>query len=159
VYYVNFRAGFCFSAGATDLLFSASLPAAQNTWLIIPLGIAAFVVFYAVFRFAITKFNLMTPGREDEDVEVSAAPAAAGNDKYAAIAAGVLAAVGGKDNVKNFDFCATRLRFEVADSAKVDEAACKAAGAVGVIRPTAETAQVIIGTQVQAVYDELSKLV
>lgn len=51
-----------------------------------------------------------------------------------------------------------RLRFEVVDSSKVDEAACKAAGAVGVIRPTAETAQVIIGTQVQAVYDELKKL-
>ena len=62
------------------------------------------------------------------------------------------------NNVKNYDFCATRLRFEVVDSSKVDEAACKAAGAVGVIRPTAETAQVIIGTQVQAVYDELKKL-
>ena len=50
---VGFRAGFSFSAGATDLLFSASLPAAQKTWLIIPLGIAAFVVFYLVFRFVI----------------------------------------------------------------------------------------------------------
>lgn len=160
VYYVNFRAGFCFSAGATDLLFSASLPAAANTWLIIPLGIAAFLVFYLVFRFAITKFNLMTPGREDEAEPAGAVAAAisAGNDKYAAIAAGVLAAVGGKENIKNYDFCATRLRFEVADSSKVDEAACKAAGAVGVIRPSAESAQVIIGTQVQAVYDELRKL-
>ena len=160
VYYVNFRAGFCFSAGATDLLFSASLPAAANTWLIIPLGIAAFVVFYLVFRFAITKFNLMTPGREDEAGDAPAiAATVAGDDKFAAIAAGVLAAVGGKENIKNYDFCATRLRFEVVDSSKVDEAACKAAGAAGVIRPTAETAQVVIGTQVQAVYDELKKLV
>ncbi len=160
VYYVNFRAGFCFSAGATDLLFSASLPAAANTWLIIPLGIAAFVVFYLVFRFAITKFNLMTPGREDEAGDAPAiAATVAGDDKFAAIAAGVLAAVGGKENIKNYDFCATRLRFEVVDSSKVDEAACKAAGAAGVIRPTVETAQVVIGTQVQAVYDELKKLV
>ena len=159
VYYVNFRAGFCFSAGATDLVFSASLPAAANTWMIIPLGIAAFVIFYAVFYFAITKFNLKTPGREDDvESDGSAAAISSGDDKYAAIAAGVLAAVGGKENVKNYDFCATRLRFEVVDSSKVDEAACKAAGAVGVIRPTAETAQVIIGTQVQAVYDELKKL-
>ena len=60
---VGFRAGFSFSAGATDLLFSASLPAAQKTWMIIPLGIAAFIVFYVVFRFAIVKFNLKTPGR------------------------------------------------------------------------------------------------
>ena len=64
---VGFRAGFSFSAGATDLLFSASLPAAAKTWMIIPLGIAAFIVFYVVFRFMITKFNLKTPGREDDD--------------------------------------------------------------------------------------------
>ena len=159
VYYLNFRAGFCFSAGATDLLFSASLPAHANTWLIIPLGIAAFVVFYLVFYFAITKFDLKTPGREDEDEVAESAPVAAGNDKFAAIAAGVLAAVGGKDNVKNVDFCATRLRFEVVDSSKVDEAACKKAGAVGVMIPSKESAQVIIGTQVQAVCDELQKLV
>ena len=59
---LGFRAGFSFSAGATDLLFSASLPAAANTWMIIPLGIAAFAVFYVVFRFAIVKFDLKTPG-------------------------------------------------------------------------------------------------
>ena len=159
VYYVNFRAGFCFSAGATDLVFSASLPAAQNTWLIIPLGIAAFIVFYLVFRFAITKFDLKTPGREDEDTNEASAVAASSDDKYVAIAKGVLAAVGGKDNVKNVDFCATRLRFEVADSAKVDEAACKKAGAVGVMIPSKESAQVIIDTQVQAVCDELQKLI
>ena len=160
VYYVNFRAGFCFSAGATDLVFSASLPAASNTWLIIPLGIAAFVVFYVVFYFAITKFDLKTPGREDvSEDEVAAAFATSGNDKFAAIAAGVLAAVGGKENVKNVDFCATRLRFEVTDSALVDEAACKKAGAVGVMIPSKGSAQVIIGTQVQAVCDELQKLI
>ncbi len=61
---LGFRAGFSFSAGATDLLFSSTLPAAQKTVLIIPLGIAAFVVFYFVFLFAIKKFDLKTPGRE-----------------------------------------------------------------------------------------------
>ena len=60
--------GFSFSAGATDLLFSASLPAAAKTWLIIPLGIMSFVLFYAVFRFMIVKMNLKTPGREDAEV-------------------------------------------------------------------------------------------
>ena len=157
-YYVGFRAGFCFSAGATDLLFSASLPAAANTWMIIPLGIAAFLVFYLVFRFAITKFNLMTPGREDEDVEETSASAAAGDDKFAALAAAVLAAVGGKENVKTVDCCATRLRFELGDSALVDEAACKKAGALGVMKMDKGATQVIIGTQVQAVAEELKKL-
>ena len=157
-YYVGFRAGFCFSAGATDLLFSSSLPAAANTWMIIPLGIAAFVVFYLVFRFAITKFNLMTPGREDEDVEETSTSAAAGDDKFAALAAAVLAAVGGKENVKTVDCCATRLRFELGDSALVDEAACKKAGALGVMKMDKGATQVIIGTQVQAVAEELKKL-
>ena len=157
-YYVGFRAGFCFSAGATDLLFSASLPAAANTWAIIPLGIAAFVVFYLVFRFAITKFDLTTPGREDEDVEETSVSAAAGDDKFAAEAAAVLAAVGGKENVKTVDCCATRLRFELGDSALVDEAACKKAGALGVMIINKGAAQVIIGTQVQAVAEELKKL-
>lgn len=157
-YYVGFRAGFCFSAGATDLLFSASLPAAANTWMIIPLGIAAFLVFYLVFRFAITKFNLMTPGREDEDVEETSASAVAGDDKFAALAAAVLAAVGGKENVKTVDCCATRLRFELGDSELVDEAACKKAGALGVMKMDKGATQVIIGTQVQAVAEELKKL-
>ena len=156
-YYSGFRAGFCFSAGATDLVFSASLPAAAKTWMIIPLGIAAFVVFYAVFYFAITKFDLKTPGREDDDEEAEKKVTLA-NNNYTEVASAVLAAVGGKENVKDVGYCATRLRFEVLDNAKVDEKAVKAAGAAGVIRPSKNACQVIIGTNVQFVYDELKKM-
>ena len=63
----GFRAGFSFSAGVTDLVFSSTLPAAAKTWLIIPLGLASFALFYGVFRFMILKWKLKTPGREDED--------------------------------------------------------------------------------------------
>ena len=154
---VGFRAGFSFSAGATDLLFSASLPAAANTWMIIPLGIAAFLVFYFVFYFAITKFDLKTPGREDDDEEAEKKVVLA-NNNYTEVASAVLAAVGGKENVKDVGYCATRLRFEVKDNAKVDEKAVKAAGAAGVIRPSKNACQVIIGTKVQFVYDELKKM-
>lgn len=159
-YYSGFRAGFCFSAGATDLVFSASLPAHANTWMIIPLGIAAFVVFYLVFRFAITKFDLKTPGREDEDEDEEAAEAniTLANNDYTAIAKGVLAAVGGKGNVANVDYCATRLRFEIKDHTAVDEKAVKKAGAAGVIRPSKTACQVVIGPKVQFVYDELKKM-
>ena len=156
--YVGFRAGFCFSAGATDLVFSASLPAAAKTWTIIPLGIAAFVVFYLVFYFAITKFDLKTPGREDEDEEEAEKKITLANNNYTAVAAGVLAAVGGKENVTGADFCATRLRLDVKDSTLVNEKAVKAAGAAGVIRPSKNACQVVIGTQVQFVYDELKKM-
>ena len=157
-YYSGFRAGFCFSAGATDLVFSASLPAAAKTWMIIPLGIAAFVVFYFVFYFAITKFDLKTPGREDEDAEEAEKKVVLANNNYTEVAAGVLKAIGGKENVSSVDYCATRLRFTIKDYTAVDEKAVKAAGAAGVIRPDKTTCQVIIGTKVQFVYDELKKM-
>ncbi len=154
---VGFRAGFSFSAGATDLLFSASLPAAQKTWLIIPLGIAAFVVFYAVFRFMIVKFDLKTPGREDDDTADEEKIELANND-YTAIAATILEGLGGKENVVSIDNCITRLRLEVKDNTAVDEKKIKSAGVAGVVRPGKTSVQVIIGTKVQFVADEFKKL-
>lgn len=154
---LGFRAGFSFSAGATDLLFSASLPAAANTWLIIPLGIAAFLVFYLVFRFAIVKFDLKTPGREDDDMEAEKSATLANND-YTQVAAVVLEGVGGKANVTSLDNCITRLRFEIKDYTKVDEKKIKSAGVAGVIRPSKNAVQVIVGTKVQFVADEMKKM-
>lgn len=155
---LGFRAGFMFSAGATDLLFSASLPAHAKTWLILPMGIAALVVFYLVFDFAIRKWDLKTPGREDEDAEAEEAKIVLANNDFTAIASGVLKAIGGKENVANVDYCTTRLRFEIKDYTAVNEKAVKAAGAAGVIRPSKTSCQVIIGPKVQFVYDELKKL-
>ena len=156
-YYTGFRAGFMFSAGATDLVFSASLPAAQNTWMIIPLGIAAFVVFYLVFYFAITKFNLTTPGREEEDTEAEKTLTLS-NNNYTEVARIILEGLGGKDNVTSVDNCITRLRLEIKDYTLVDEAKIKSAGVAGVIRPGKNSVQVVVGTQVQAVADEFKKL-
>ena len=153
---LGFRAGFCFSAGATDLLFGASLPAAANYWLILPLGIAAFVVFYLVFLFAIKKFDLKTPGREDEqDGELKIELA---NDDFTSMAAIILEGVGGKENVTSIDHCITRLRLEVKDRLLVDEKKIKSSGAAGVIRPGKTSVQVIIGPKVQFVHDEFKKL-
>ncbi len=158
-YYVGYRAGFAFSAGATDAFFSSFLPAAQKTWTLIPLGILAFVLFFAVFYVLIKTFDFKTPGREDEDVNTEAEKKVVlANSDYAKVAAGVLAGVGGKGNVKNVEYCATRLRFEIKDYTAVDEKAIKAAGAAGVVRPGKNACQVIIGTKVQFVYDELKKL-
>ena len=153
---LGFRAGFCFSAGATDLLFSASLPAAAKTWLILPLGIAAFVVFYLVFLFAIKKWDLKTPGREDDqDGELKIELA---NNDFTAMAQIILEGVGGKENVVSIDHCITRLRLEVKDRLQVDEKKIKSSGAAGVIRPGKTSVQVIIGPKVQFVYDEFKKL-
>ena len=154
---LGFRAGFCFSAGATDLIFSASLPAAAKTWLIIPIGIVAFVVFYLVFRFAIVKFDLKTPGREDDDVEAEKSVVLANND-FTQVAAIILEGLGGKENVASLDNCITRLRLEVKDYALVDEKKIKSAGVAGVIRPSKTSVQVIVGTKVQFVADEMAKM-
>ena len=154
---VGFRAGFCFSAGATDLVFSASLPAAANTWMILPLGIAAFVVFYFVFKFAIVKWDLKTPGREDDDVEAEKAVVLS-NDNFTQVASIILEGLGGKENVTSIDNCITRLRLEVKDQALVNEAKIKSAGVSGVIRPGKTSVQVVVGTKVQFVADEFKKL-
>ncbi len=150
----GFRAGFSFSAGATDLLFSASLPAAQKTWMIIPLGAAAFVVFYLVFRFMIKKFNLPTPG--DAEPAADVAPVAAGNS--CDVVSGVtipmiIEGLGGKDNILTLDNCATRLRVELKDISVVDEKTLKQAGAKGMMKAGKTGVQVIIGLKVQSVAD------
>ena len=154
---LGFRAGFSFSAGAMDLLFSASLPAAAKTWLIIPLGIAAFLVFYFVFLFAIKKFDLKTPGREDDDLEAEKKVELASDD-YTAIAKQILEGCGGKDTITSIDNCVTRLRLEVKDMTAVNDKAIKAAGVAGVIKPGKTSVQIIVGTKVQFVADAFSKL-
>ncbi len=154
---LGFRAGFSFSAGATDLVFSASLPAAEKTWMILPLGLAAFVVFYVVFRFAIVKFDLKTPGREDDDVEAEK-KAVLSNSDFAQVAAIILEGLGGKSNVVSLDNCITRLRLEIKDYTQVDEKKIKSAGVAGVMRPSKNAVQVIVGTKVQFVADEMKKM-
>lgn len=153
---LGYRAGFCFSAGLTDAIFSSFLPAANKSWLLIPMGIAAFVVFYLVFLFAIKKFNLKTPGREDDqDGEMKIELA---NNDYTAMAEIIMEGLGGKENVVSIDHCITRLRLEVKDRLLVDEKKIKSSGAAGVIRPGKTSVQVIIGPKVQFVFDEFKKL-
>ena len=155
---LGFRAGFSFSAGAMDLFFSASLPAAAKIWLIIPLGIAAFLVFYFVFLFAIKKFDLKTPGREDDDDLEAEKNVELASDDFTAIAAKILEGCGGKENIASIDNCVTRLRLEVKDMTAVNDKVIKSAGVAGVIRPGKTSVQVIVGTKVQFVADAFSKL-
>lgn len=155
------RAGFSFSAGFLDLFFSSSLPLAQNPWFIIPLGLVVGVIFYIVFRVVIIKFDLKTPGREDDQLSEQADNASQSNAsaanyvKYATI---VLEGLGGKDNIVSCDNCITRIRCEIKDPSLVDEAKIKTSGALNVIKPSKTSVQVIVGTQVQFVTDELKKL-
>jgi N-acetylglucosamine PTS system EIICBA or EIICB component len=150
------RAGFNFSAGFVDYFLSFKAPLAQNPLLLLPIGLAFGVIYYAIFRFAITKWNLKTPGREDDtDEELNVKLA---NNDYTQVATIILKGVGGKENVKSIDNCVTRLRLEIKDQAVVNEKVIKSAGVSGVIRPGKNSLQVIVGTQVQFVADEFKKL-
>ncbi len=152
------RAGFQFSAGFVDWFLSFKAPFAMNPLLLIPIGLAFFVVYFLVFRIIIIKMDLKTVGREDDDnsaelkIELS-------NSNYAELAKALLAAVGGAGNIKSVDNCITRLRLEVKDRLLVDEKAIKATGVAGVIRPGKTAVQIIIGPKVQFVADEFKKLV
>ncbi|OUP57701.1 N-acetylglucosamine-specific PTS transporter subunit IIBC [Butyricicoccus pullicaecorum] len=155
---LGFRAGFSFSAGLTDLVFSASLPAAAKTLLIIPLGLAALVIFYIVFRVMISALNLKTPGREDDDEAVDESKVQLANNDFTTTAQIILEGLGGAGNVTSVDNCITRLRLEVKDPLLVDEKKIKSAGIAGVIRPSKTAVQVVVGTKVQFVADEFKKL-
>jgi PTS system N-acetylglucosamine-specific IIC component len=155
------RCGFNFSAGFVDWFLSFKAPMAQNPLLIIPVGAAYAVVYYATFRWLITKFNFKTPGREDDEEETLEAEKSVvikGNKDFAQIAATVLEGLGGKENVVSLEYCATRLRLEIKAPEAVNDKKIKSAGIAGIIRPSKTTIQVIVGTKVQFVADEMKIL-
>lgn len=111
------RAGFNFSAGFVDWFLSFKAPFAMNPLLLIPIGIVVGIIYYIIFRIVIVKFNLKTPGREDDDDDSAAQLA---NDDFTEVARIVLEGVGGKENVTSVDNCITRLRLEIKDYTAVD---------------------------------------
>ncbi|CEG26454.1 N-acetylglucosamine-specific PTS transporter subunit IIBC [Bacillus sp. B-jedd] len=155
----HWTAGFGFSAGLVDFILSSRLPLANQPYMLLVQGLVFAVIYYFLFRFIITKFNLKTPGREeDEDLEVEDEAYAAGDDKHAVLAAKIYDGLGGKENVKAIDNCTTRLRLEVKDMDAVDQKKIKATGVPGVNVVGPHSIQVIVGTSVQFVADEMAKL-
>ena len=169
---LNIAVGLTFSGGLLDLVIFGVLQGnAKTSWLrIIPAGIVYFLLYYVLFSFLIKKFDLKTPGREDDDEETklytkadvnarrteakegeSGSQAENSKDsRSAAIAMGM----GGRNNITSVDCCATRLRCSIADSSLVDEKLLKSTGAVGVI-VTGQGIQIIYGPQVTVIKSEL----
>jgi PTS system N-acetylglucosamine-specific IIC component len=176
-YLLDIHLGFSFSAGLADLLLYGTAPAAKNIPLIFAMGAVFFVVYYVLFRFAITKWNLRTPGREPEnefEVEEEAnlgegavTPVAAGGSGAtitapAPVTAGskaeqVIGAFGGRENLVNVDACITRLRVEVADKSRVDQARLKSLGAAGVIE-VGNSVQAVFGTDAEALKNDINEI-
>ena len=169
---LNIAVGLTFSGGLLDLVIFGVLQGnAKTSWLrIIPAGIVYFLLYYVLFSFLIKKFDLKTPGREDDDEETKLYTKAdvnarrteakegescsqAENNKDSRSAA-IVMGMGGRNNITSVDCCATRLRCSIADSSLVDEKLLKSTGAVGVI-VKGQGIQIIYGPQVTVIKSEL----
>ncbi|MBO1308568.1 PTS transporter subunit EIIC [Enterococcus sp. 669A] len=151
----HFTAGFGFSAGLVDYILSLRMPIANQPLMLIPIGLVMAVIYYFVFSFSIKKFNLMTPGREvDDTIEEDEFTQ---NNLSGYNIAVLIEGLGGKENIVSIDHCATRLRLVLNDSKAIDEKKIKSTGALATKIIDDKNVQVIIGTNVQFVHDELKE--
>jgi PTS system N-acetylglucosamine-specific IIC component len=150
------RLGFGFSAGLIDYVLNFSK--ATRPLLLLPVGVLYFGLYYGLFRFVIVRFNLKTPGREEDTA------AAEGDSKSGSVAEGApaaegalayIAALGGAANIVALDACTTRLRLVVADQSAVNAEALKRLGARGLVKPSANALQVVVGTNADQVAGEI----
>lgn len=149
---LDMRMGFTFSQGGIDfLMFNALGSNARNWWYVLIIGPIYAVIYYGVFRFVITKWNLKTPGREDVTAD-AAKQEASGHG----MAHDLVVAFGGAENIKSLDACITRLRITVADATKVNQAALKALGAAGVMQ-VGNSMQAIFGTRSENLKTDMSE--
>ncbi len=148
------KAGFTFSGGAFDWVLSYGI--STRSWIIIPVGIAYFAIYYGLFSHFIRRFDLATLGREAPvAADADAAAETAASTEPDSRAGGFIAALGGAANIRGVDACTTRLRLSVVDNQTVREAALKALGAKGVVRPGAGAVQVIVGPGADLLADEV----
>lgn len=150
-YELGIRHGFSFSAGAIDYLLNEHL--ATRGWLIIPIGIVFGLVYYVLFRWAIRRFRIPTPGRE----EGSQLDEWAGDIPYRAPL--ILEAIGGKENIVQMEACITRLRIKVSNEKQLDINALRNLGAAGVIRLGGGHVQIVFGTFSELIKEEMNKVI
>ena len=153
---MKWMAGFGFSAGLIDLLLSTKNPLATHWYMLILQGIVFFILYFVIFDFAIRKFNLKTPGREDDD-DVEVEVTVSGDASYAEKALLLLPLLGGIENIVDVDNCATRLRLEVKDNTIIQASEIKKLFP-GVLTPGKTSVQVIVGPKVQFLADEFKKI-
>ncbi|HEY0107287.1 MAG TPA: PTS transporter subunit EIIC, partial [Rhizomicrobium sp.] len=142
------RLGFGFSAGLFDYVINFGK--ATRPWLLLPVGIVYAGLYYGIFRLAIRAFDLKTPGREAEG-DVPAGPAPDASSRGVAF----VLALGGAANLVTVDACTTRLRLVLANGQAVDEKSLKALGARGLVRPSANALQVVLGPIADQVAGEI----
>ncbi|WP_336989430.1 glucose PTS transporter subunit EIIB, partial [Aeromonas hydrophila] len=147
-------AGFGFSAGLVDMVLSSRNPLATHWYMLLVQGLVFFGLYYVVFRAVIVKFNLKTPGREDDE----AVPAQAQTTDRTELARQYLEVLGGQENLVTIDACITRLRLTLKDRSIVDERKLKALGAAGVVKLGEQNLQVILGPLAEIIAGEMKAL-
>ncbi|HYX73294.1 MAG TPA: N-acetylglucosamine-specific PTS transporter subunit IIBC [Steroidobacteraceae bacterium] len=145
---LHVRLGFGFSAGLIDYVLNFRL-ATRPLWLL-PLGAGYFALYYVLFRFVIVRFDLKTPGRDAGEAAAAPAPLAP-----AARAGAWIGALGGGGNLRSVDACTTRLRLTVKSQTLVDADALRQLGARGIVRPSPEALQVVVGTTADQLAGEI----
>ncbi|ATU97266.1 MULTISPECIES: N-acetylglucosamine-specific PTS transporter subunit IIBC [Aeromonas] len=151
---MQWMAGFGFSAGLVDMVLSSRNPLATQWYMLLVQGLVFFGLYYLVFRAVIVKFNLKTPGREDDE----AVPAQAQTTDRTELARQYLEVLGGQDNLVTIDACITRLRLTLKDRSIVDERKLKALGAAGVVKLGEQNLQVILGPLAEIIAGEMKAL-
>lgn len=142
--------GYSYSAGAIDYLLNFHL--SKNALLLIPIGLVYGVIYYLLFRWAIRKFRIPTPGREEGSLLEEWA------DDIPSSAPLIVQALGGKENIIKIDACITRLRLTLTNIRLLDVNALRSLGAVGVIRLGGGNVQVVFGTYSELIKEEISKV-
>ncbi|KRG15060.1 N-acetylglucosamine-specific PTS transporter subunit IIBC [Lederbergia galactosidilytica] len=158
--FFHWTSGFGFSAGLVDYILSLRIPLANQPYMLLLQGLVFGVIYYFLFRFLITKFDLKTPGREEETTEMPEKETASskGEDRFSKMATVIYDGLGGDENVTAVENCTTRLRVEVKDMDAVDQTKIKSTGVPGINIVGPHNIQVIVGTQVQFVADEVEKI-
>lgn len=155
---LHWTAGFAFSAGLVDYVLSLANPIANQPLMLILLGLVMGTIYFFVFDFMIRKFNLKAPGRGDEELEDDNSTVDSKDSKYTKLAEKIYTAIGEKNNIISIDNCITRLRLELEDTGLVDQESIKKLGVPGVKLIDKHSFQIIIGTDVQFVADEVTRL-
>jgi PTS system N-acetylglucosamine-specific IIC component len=156
--FFQWTAGFAFSAGFVDFFLALKNPVANQPLMLVVQGLVFAAIYYFGFTFAIKKFNLMTPGREEGESEVTEDVVSSTGGKHAVMAERIYEGLGGSQNVTTIDNCTTRLRLQVKDTDIVDQTKIKATGVPGIKVIDKNNIQVIVGTEVQFVADEMSRM-
>lgn len=161
LYFFGVHLGMSFNFCVIDYIINYNI--GTRSWIIIPVGILFFFIYYLGFRFIIQKNDLETPGRQkiqdfqninyEQELQVEL-----GHSQYQDMAKEIIENVGGKENILDVECCTTRLHLELIDASIIDEDNIKKTGAKGIMKFSDCEIQIIIGSNVNRIAKEMKEI-